>query len=93
MLRKRVSCDPQLETELVFAGFAAFLDPPKESAGATISALKASGVSVKILTGDDEQVTRHLCTELKIPIEGVLRISSIHVRRELSGASAHSQSR
>lgn len=36
------------ETELVFAGFTASLDPPK-----------ASGVAVKIVTGDNELVTRH----------------------------------
>jgi Mg2+-importing ATPase len=60
------------ERDLVFAGFAAFLDPPKESAGATIAALEASGVSIKILTGDNERVTRHVCAELGIGIEGVL---------------------
>jgi Mg2+-importing ATPase len=60
------------ESDLVFAGFAAFLDPPKESAGAAIAALEASGVSIKILTGDNERVTRHVCAELGIAIEGVL---------------------
>ena len=54
------------ETELVFAGFAAFLDPPKESAGKAFKALVASGVLVKILTGDGELVTRHICQQLGI---------------------------
>jgi P-type E1-E2 ATPase len=36
-----------------------FLDPPKASAGATIQAMAAAGVSVKVLTGDNEIVTRH----------------------------------
>jgi P-type Mg2+ transporter len=60
------------ERQLVFAGFAAFLDPPKLGAGSTIEALGESGVAVKILTGDNERVTRHLCQELGIPIAGVL---------------------
>jgi Mg2+-importing ATPase len=52
------------ETELTFAGFAVFLDPPKASASAALAALGAGGVAVKILTGDNEHVARHLCAEL-----------------------------
>ena len=48
------------EAGLVFAGFAVFLDPPKASAGATIKALRTDGVTVKLLTGDNEQVARHV---------------------------------
>ncbi|MEI7536948.1 MAG: magnesium-translocating P-type ATPase [Comamonadaceae bacterium] len=60
------------ESELVFAGFAAFLDPPKASAGQALQAMAASGVAVKIVTGDNERVTRHVCTEIGVPIKGVL---------------------
>ncbi|SDZ04404.1 magnesium-translocating P-type ATPase [Nitrosomonas sp. Nm33] len=60
------------ETGLVFAGFACFLDPPKESASAALSALQESNVTVKIVTGDSELVTQHICTQLKIPVTGVL---------------------
>lgn len=60
------------EAELVFAGFAAFLDPPKESAGSALAALKKSGISVKIVTGDSELVTQHVCGQLKIPVTGIL---------------------
>ena len=60
------------ETELVFAGFAGFLDPPKESAGAALAALKDSGVTVKIVTGDSELVTQHVCAQLNIPVTGLL---------------------
>jgi Mg2+-importing ATPase len=60
------------ESELVFAGFAGFLDPPKESAGAALAALKESGVTVKIVTGDSELVTQHVCAQLNIPVTGVL---------------------
>ncbi|QSA98506.1 magnesium-translocating P-type ATPase [Methylococcus sp. EFPC2] len=60
------------ETELVLAGFAGFLDPPKASAGAALSALEESGVTVKIVTGDSELVTQHVCAQLNIPVTGVL---------------------
>jgi Mg2+-importing ATPase len=60
------------EQDFVFAGFAAFLDPPKASAGAAIAALERSGIGIKILTGDNERVTRYVCAQLGIPIEGLL---------------------
>ena len=60
------------ETELVFAGFAAFLDPPKESAAGAIKALTDSGISVRVVTGDGEQVTRYVCGKLNIPVTGVI---------------------
>jgi Mg2+-importing ATPase len=52
------------EKDLVFAGFAVFLDPPKMSAATALAALAEAGVAVKVLTGDNEQVSRHLCAEL-----------------------------
>jgi Mg2+-importing ATPase len=60
------------ESGLVFAGYAVFLDPPKASAGATIHALADSGVAVKVLTGDNEKVARHVFTEIGVPVTGVL---------------------
>jgi Mg2+-importing ATPase len=60
------------ETELVFAGFAAFEDPPKASAAEAVRALTASGVRVKVVTGDNELVTQHVCAELGLPVTGVL---------------------
>jgi len=65
------------ETELVFAGFAAFLDPPKESAAGAIKALTESGISVRVVTGDSEQVTRYVCSKLNIPITGVMLGSEV----------------
>ena len=70
------------ESELVFAGFAAFLDPPKTSAGAALKAMAASGVAVKIVTGDNERVTRHVCIQLGVPIEGVLTGSEVAVMND-----------
>ncbi|HXU92942.1 MAG TPA: magnesium-translocating P-type ATPase [Gallionella sp.] len=60
------------ESELVLAGFAAFLDPPKESAAPALAVLKKAGVAIKIVTGDSDLVTKHVCAELKIAVEGVL---------------------
>lgn len=60
------------ETELVFAGFAAFLDPPKESTKAALAELAADGIAVKIITGDNELVTQHVFAQLGLPVVGVL---------------------
>lgn len=60
------------ESSLTFAGFAGFLDPPKSSAGPAMQALARSGVAVKVVTGDSEAVTRHVCVQLGVPISGVL---------------------
>ena len=60
------------ESNLVFSGFAVFLDPPKASAGATIQAMAGAGISVKVLTGDNELVTRHVFTAIGVPVTGVL---------------------
>jgi Mg2+-importing ATPase len=49
------------ESDLVLLGYVAFLDPPKETAKAAIAALRAHGVNVKILTGDNELVTKKIC--------------------------------
>ncbi len=60
------------ETELVFAGFAAFLDPPKETAARAVGDLAKSGVAVKIVTGDNDLVTRHVCAQIGLPVSKVL---------------------
>ena len=60
------------ETALVFAGFAAFLDPPKKSAQEALAKLTHAGVAVKVVTGDNELVTRHICEKLGLPISGIL---------------------
>jgi Mg2+-importing ATPase len=60
------------EAALTFAGFAVFLDPPKPSAGVTLAALRRDGVSVKLLTGDNEHVARHVFEGIGAKITGVL---------------------
>ena len=54
------------ERDLILLGYIAFLDPPKESAAAAIAALAEKGVRVKILTGDNEVITRKVCREVKL---------------------------
>jgi P-type Mg2+ transporter len=56
------------EQGLVVRGFLSFLDPPKESAGPAIAALRAHGVLVKILTGDNPIVTAKICREVGLEI-------------------------
>lgn len=52
------------ERELVIRGFLTFLDPPKETAGPAIAALRDMGVTVKVLTGDNAVVTSKICREV-----------------------------
>ena len=60
------------ERDLVLRGYVAFLDPPKETAEAAIAALQEHGVAVKVLTGDNELVSRKICREVGIATDQVL---------------------
>lgn len=65
------------ECDLVLLGYVAFLDPPKESAKAAIEALQAGGVQIKILTGDNEIITRKVCREVGLPIHQMMSGSEV----------------
>jgi P-type Mg2+ transporter len=75
------------EAELVFAGFAAFLDPPKQSAKAALAGLAADRVAVKIITGDNELVTQHTFTQLGLPVTGMLTGAEIERMDDLALAA------
>ncbi|MEI7810303.1 MAG: magnesium-translocating P-type ATPase [bacterium] len=60
------------EKDLTFVGFLAFFDPPKQSVAETIKDLEDLGVSVKILTGDNDIVTRKICTDVGLPFDKIL---------------------
>jgi P-type Mg2+ transporter len=60
------------ETGLILAGFIAFLDPPKESTAEALTALRQRGIIVKILTGDNELVTRRICGWVDLEIDRAL---------------------
>jgi P-type Mg2+ transporter len=65
------------ERDLILKGYVAFLDPPKESATPAIAALNQHGVSIKVLTGDNELVSRKICSEVGIPTDNVLLGSQV----------------
>jgi Mg2+-importing ATPase len=60
------------EQELVLKGYLAFLDPPKETAAPAIAALQQHGVSVKVLTGDNDLVAKKVCHEVGLSTEHVI---------------------
>ncbi|MBV4451473.1 MULTISPECIES: magnesium-translocating P-type ATPase [Pseudomonas] len=60
------------EKNLTLIGYVAFLDPPKESTAPALKALKAHGVAVKVLTGDNELVTAKICREVGLEQQGLL---------------------
>ena len=60
------------EHELILKGYVAFLDPPKETAAPAIAALKGHGIAIKVLTGDNELVSRKICGAVGLPLQQVL---------------------
>jgi Mg2+-importing ATPase len=60
------------ENDMILRGYVAFLDPPKDTARSAIAALQASGIAVKVLTGDNELVSRKICREVGIATDCVL---------------------
>jgi len=60
------------ECDLILEGYIAFLDPPKDSATAAIKALLGLGVSVKVITGDNELCSRKVCKEVGLSTDCVL---------------------
>lgn len=69
--------EPIDESDLILSGYIAFLDPPKESAGPAIAALHDYGVAVKILTGDNEEVSRKICHDVGLEVNTILGGSQI----------------
>ncbi|HEY0211769.1 MAG TPA: magnesium-translocating P-type ATPase [Acerihabitans sp.] len=60
------------ESDLILEGYIAFLDPPKESTGPALEALARHGVTVKILTGDNERVAAKVCRDVGLAVDRVL---------------------
>ncbi|HEY3854395.1 MAG TPA: magnesium-translocating P-type ATPase [Verrucomicrobiae bacterium] len=71
-LDKRTTYSKADESELTLKGYIAFLDPPKESATTAIAALQNNGVKVKVLTGDNDLVTRKVCKDVGLDTSHVL---------------------
>jgi Mg2+-importing ATPase len=60
------------EEALVLTGYLAFLDPPKDTAKKAIAVLRQQGITIKVLTGDNDLVSRKVCTEVGINAEKIL---------------------
>ena len=60
------------EKELAFAGFLLFFDPPKADVSKTIADLAERGVQLKIITGDNQLVARHVAEAVNLPVSGLL---------------------
>jgi Mg2+-importing ATPase len=65
------------EANMVLMGYLAFLDPPKETTAAAIKALNELGVAVKILTGDNDRVTRCICKQVGLQVDNLLLGSDV----------------
>ena len=65
------------ESDLILEGYIAFLDPPKETTAPALKALKASGIAVKILTGDSELVAAKVCREVGLDVGELVTGSDI----------------
>lgn len=60
------------EKQLVFLGYMAFLDPPKETSREAIEKFKKYNVDIKVLTGDNEIVTKKICKDVNLPVDRIL---------------------
>jgi Mg2+-importing ATPase len=60
------------ESNMILTGFVGFLDPAKPSAKPSIEALHKLGISIKVLTGDNEVVTKKICKDVGIPVNNIL---------------------
>lgn len=63
---------PSDERDLVFIGLVSFEDPPLADVAETIAGLKSDGITLKILTGDDPLIARHVCGAVGLAVEKVI---------------------
>ncbi len=87
-LDKRPAYSKADEKELVLTGYLAFLDPPKETAAKAITALCQYGITVKVLTGDNDLVTRKVCREVGISAEKIVLGSQVEAMTDPQLAEA-----
>ena len=79
------------EHDLVLAGFVVFADPPLEGARQAIASLVRDGVQVKILTGDNELVTRHVCAQVGLDAEQIVLGSALESMNDMALAHVAEQ--
>ena len=85
---KRQAYSKADESDLVLTGYLAFLDPPKDTAIEAIAALRQHGVTVKVLTGDNDLVTRKVCTEVGIDAQKIVLGREIEAMSDTQLAAA-----
>jgi Mg2+-importing ATPase len=76
------------ECDLILKGYVAFLDPPKDSAAKAINALGNHGVTVKVLTGDNDLVTRKVCRQVGLNADEILLGSKVETMTDAELAEA-----
>ena len=76
------------ESNLTLLGFMAFLDPPKDTASAALASLHEHSVAVKILTGDNDIVTRTICRQVGLEVDRILLGPEIEGMTEVQLAQA-----
>lgn len=76
------------ECDMVLMGYLAFLDPPKETTANAIKALKEHGVTAKILTGDNDKVTRTICAQVGLKVKNMLLGSDLENMNDTELAKA-----
>lgn len=81
------SCDLQIN-DLILKGYVAFLDPPKDSAAKAINALRKYGVTGKVLTGDNDLVTRKVCRHVGLTGDDILLGSKVETMTDAELAEA-----
>lgn len=64
--------EKEWENDMIFAGFLAFLDPPKEDVKKTLDEIAALGIEIKILTGDNDLLAQRICRDIGLGITGVV---------------------
>ncbi|MDB4991193.1 MAG: mgtA [Myxococcaceae bacterium] len=72
VLEQKASYSKADEQQLVLLGFVSFSDPPRAATRDALAALARDGVQVKILTGDNELVTRHVCLEVGLDVDRIV---------------------
>jgi Mg2+-importing ATPase len=65
------------ETDMAFSGFAAFLDPPKQSVMETLDEMEALNIEIKVITGDSLILTERICKDIGLSVKGSLDGSAL----------------
>jgi Mg2+-importing ATPase len=87
VLTSRAAYDASDERELTLVGFLAFADPPRPDARRALEALRRDGVEVKIVTGDNELVARHVCSQVGLDVTDL--VTGADIDRMTDSALAH----